>query len=195
PHQRYAPPKNVQLHQQLEQRIAAVPGVEDVAQGWIPYISESMGNADFVPEGETFDEHKDQAEYENAVGNRFFSTLQIPIIAGRGFGAQYAPTSLKVAVINQSLARKRFANVNPIGRRFEADRESKNGWIQIVGICADTKYANLRDDAPAQFFLPYVQQDKAGTMVYQVRTRMQAGALIPALRQVVQSVDRDLPMI
>lgn len=195
PHQRYPAPKDVQLHQQLEQRFAAVPGVEDVAPGWIPYIAESMGNSDFVPEGEAFDQHKDQFEFENAVGNRFFSTLGIPIVAGRAFGAQDTPTSLKVAVINQSLARKRFPNTNPIGKRFRADRDVKTEWIQIVGICADTKYSNLRDDPPAQFLLPYVQQPKTGTMVYQLRTRMPAAALIPALRQVVQSVDRDLPMI
>ena len=68
-------------------------------------------------------------------------------------------------------------------------------WIEIVGICADTKYSTLQDNPPAQFFLPYVQQSRVGTMVYQVRTRMTAAALIPALRKVVQSVDPDLPMI
>lgn len=50
-------------------------------------------------------------------------------------------------------------------------------------------------DPPPQFFLPYVQQPDAGTLVYQVRTRMQPSALFPALRNAIQSVDRDLPMI
>jgi predicted permease len=195
PSRRYPSPKDVQLHQRLEQRIAAVPGVEQVAPGWIPYISENMGNSDFLPEGEPFDEHKEQAEYSNAVGTRFFPTMGIPIVAGRGFDQQDTPTSLKVAVINQSLAHKRFPHVNPIGRRFQADRDAKSDFIEIVGICADTKYANLRDDPPPQFFLPYVQQSGVGSMVYQVRTRMPAAALVPVLRKVVQSVDPDLPMI
>ena len=195
PARRYPHPKDVQLHQQLEQRIAMVPGVEKIALGWIPYISESMGNADFVPEGETFDKTKRQAEFENAVGVHFFPTMRIPIVAGRDFGAEDTSTSPKVAIVNQALARKRFPNVNPIGKRFKADRESSNDWIQIVGICADTRYSNLHDDPPAQFFVPYTQQTKVGSMVYQVRTRMQPALLVPALRQVVQSVDRDLPMI
>ena len=88
PARRYPHPKDVQLHQQLEQRLATVPGVEKVAPGWIPYISESMGNTDFVPEGETFDKNKRQAEFENAVGVNFFPTMSIPIVAGRDFGSR-----------------------------------------------------------------------------------------------------------
>jgi ABC-type antimicrobial peptide transport system permease subunit len=68
-------------------------------------------------------------------------------------------------------------------------------WIQIVGICGDTRYAGLRDDPPAQFFLPFAQQPEVGGMTYQIRTRLEAAALVPALRRVVQSVDRDLPMV
>jgi predicted permease len=181
PARRYPAPKDVQLHQQLERRFAAVPGVEQVAPGWIPYIAESMGNADFLPEGETFDQHKRQAELENSVGVNFFPTLGIPIVAGRGFSPHDTPTSLKVAVINQALARKRFPDTNPIGKRFKADRDAKSDWIQIVGISADTRYSNLRDDPPAQYLMPYVQLPEV--------------ALVPGLRQVVQSVDRDLPMI
>ncbi len=108
PARRYPHPKGVQLHQQLEQRLATVPGVEKVAPGWIPYISESMGNTDFVPEGETFDKNKRQAEFENAVGVNFFPTMSIPIVAGRDFGTEDTPTSQKVAIVNQALARKRF---------------------------------------------------------------------------------------
>jgi predicted permease len=154
-----------------------------------------MGNTDFVPEGETFDKNKRQAEFENAVGVSFFPTMRIPIVAGRDFGAEDTPTSQKVAIVNQALARKRFPNVNPIGKRFKADQERSNDWIQIVGIGADTRYSNLHDDPPAQFFVPYAQQTGVGSMVYQVRTRMQPALLMPALRRVVQSVDPDLPMI
>ena len=195
PARRYPAPKDVRLHERLEQRFAAVPGVEQVAPGWIPYIAESMGNSDFLPEGEVFEDKKNQAEFENAVGNNFFPTMGIPIVAGRGFGGQDTSTSQKVAIVNQSLARKRFPNMNPVGGRFKADRDTKSDWIQIVGICADTRYANLRDDPPAQFFMPYVQQPEVGSMVYQVRTRMEPAALVPALRKVVQSIDSDLPMI
>jgi ABC-type antimicrobial peptide transport system permease subunit len=54
---------------------------------------------------------------------------------------------------------------------------------------------DLRDQPPPQFFMPYVQQKGVGGMTYQVRTGLSAAALLPSLRQVVQSVDRDLPLI
>ncbi len=149
----------------------------------------------FVPEGENFDVNKNQGALVNAVGDSFFPTLDIPIIAGRGFAAQDTATSAKVAVINQGLARKAFPNENPIGKRFSTHDDAGDGWIQIVGICKDTRYNNLRDDPPPQFFLPYAQQPDAGGMTYAVRTHMQPASLVPVLRQVVQSVDRDLPMI
>ncbi|MGA8088333.1 MAG: ABC transporter permease [Terracidiphilus sp.] len=194
PARRYPGPKDVRLHQQIEERIAALPGVEHVAPGSIPYIAQSMGNEDFLPEGESPDPKIRRAEYENSVGTDFFPTLGIRILAGRGFGPQDTSTSPKVGIINQSLARKRFPNSNPVGKRFKADRETSD-WIQIVGICADSRYSDLRNNPPAQFFLPYVQLPEVGTLVYQVRTNMQPSALFPALRGVVQSVDRDLPII
>jgi predicted permease len=194
PVRRYPGPKDVQLHQQIEARIAALPGVEHVAPGSVPYIAQSMANADFFPEGENFDRKMKHAEDENMVGIDFFRTLGIPIVAGRSFGPQDTSTSPKVGIINQALARKRFPNSNPIGKRFKADSETSE-WIQIVGICADSRYSDLRDNPPAQFFLPYVQQPQVGALVYQVRTNMQPAALFPELRSVVQSVDRDLPII
>ncbi|MGA8741400.1 MAG: ABC transporter permease [Terracidiphilus sp.] len=195
PAYRYQGPKSVQLHQQLEQRFAAVPGVERVAPGSLAYISQSMDDTDFFPEGEIINPKEKHAEYENSVGTDFFPTLGIPILAGRGFGLQDTSTSPKVGIINQSLARKRFPNSNPIGKRFKADRDTPSDWIQIVGICADTRYSDLRGNPPPQFFLPYAQQASVGTLTYQVRTRVEPSALFPALRQVVQSVDRDLPII
>ena len=194
PARRYPGPKDVRLHQQLEERIDALPGVEHVAPGSIPYIAQNIANAGFYAEGEAPDPKMRRAEDENTVGVDFFPTLGIPIVAGRGFGPQDTSTSQKVGIINQSLALKRFANINPIGKRFKADSETSD-WIQIVGICADTRYSDLRGDPPAQFFLPYIQQPEAGTLTYQVRTNMQPSALFPALRGVVQSVDRDLPII
>jgi ABC-type antimicrobial peptide transport system permease subunit len=67
--------------------------------------------------------------------------------------------------------------------------------IQIVGVCADTRYANLRDDPPPQFFLPYVQQTEVGGMTYELHTQMKPEAILPALRSVVQKVDPDLPLV
>ena len=194
PAMRYGPGKDVQLHQKLEQEFAALPGVEGVTPASTAYIADNMSNDDFIVEGEPESGDHGGAEDVNFVGNTFFETMGIPLIAGRRFGAQDTSSSLRVAILNQSLAKKRFPNINPIGKRFRSSGPA-NAWVQIVGICADTRYANLRDVPPPQFFMPYVQQPAVGGMSYALRTRLGPAELVPALRQIVQKADRDLPLI
>jgi predicted permease len=120
--------------------------------------------------------------------------MGIPIVSGRSFDAQDMASSQRVGIINAALAKKRFPNMNPLGKRFRADGTA-DAWIQIVGICADTRYATLRDPAPPQFFLPYVQRKGVGGLTYAIRTQLAPSALVPALRAVVQKADRDLPIV
>jgi hypothetical protein len=79
-------------------------------------------------------------------------------LAGRGFRAQDTATSMRVGVINQALAKQDFPGQNPIGKTFTTtDMENRKLIYTIVGVCADTRYANLRDDPPPTFFLSYKQ--------------------------------------
>lgn len=194
PVKRYADGKDVLLHEQLEQKMAALPGVESVAPSWMPLAADSQSNSEFVTE----DKSKDGAnppEFLNVVGNDYFHTMRISMIAGRALGPQDKANSPKVAVINQALARKRFPNGNPIGKRFRTEDGEKASWIQVVGICIDTRYAEVKDEPPPVFYVPYVQQREVGGMTYQIRTHASAAALVPELRRIVQGLDPDLPMI
>jgi ABC-type antimicrobial peptide transport system permease subunit len=67
--------------------------------------------------------------------------------------------------------------------------------VQIVGVCGDTRYENLRDAPPPQFFIPYVQQVSVGGLVYELQTEVQPESLLPALRNVIRQIDPDLPLI
>jgi predicted permease len=194
PEKRYENGLDVQLHQRLEREFAALPGVEAVSPATTAYMGDNFSNSGFIPEGETVKGDHSGSEAFNMVGNTFFETLGIPMIAGRGFGARDTESSQKVAVINQALAKQRFPNMNPVGKRFRTFGKSKD-WYQIVGVCADTRYASLRDEPPPQFFLSYVQQKGVGGMTYAIRTRLPVAELLPALRKVVPGADRDLPII
>jgi len=194
PARRYAAGKAVELHARLEDGFKAVPGVQAVTAAAEPYIADTFSNDLFLPEGEAADPKKNQAAMFNVVGNSFFSAMGIPMIAGRAFSAEDTATSAKVAVINQSLARERFKNANPIGKMFKTG-DATDGLVRIVGICADTRYMNMRDEPPAQFFMLFRQQARVGGMTYAIRTRLSPAELVPALRAVVQKEDRDLPLV
>ena len=194
PARRYAGGKEVELFKRLEGGFAGIPGVESVTAASTPYIADWMSNDRFLPEGEKEDDHKDQAEFFNLVGNGFFKTLGIPIVAGRPFGAEDTASSEKVIVINQALAHKRFPNENPIGKMVKTGILG-DGMALIVGICRDTRYAGLREPAPAQFFAPYRQQSEVDGITFEIRSRLAPEALAASFRDVVQRQDRDLPII
>lgn len=198
PAARYPAGKDIALHQQLERSFASLPGVEQVTASDMALISNNRSNNDFLPEVEANDPAKGEAEDYQDVGSDYFSTMGIPIVAGRGFSRSDTATSPKVAVINRALAERRFPKQNPIGKLFrtfeQPDGQARQTWIRIVGICGDARYSSLREEPPPQFYLPYVQQQEVGGMTYQIRTTLSPAALAPILLRTVQSVDRDLPV-
>ena len=131
----------------------------------------------------------------NHVGANFFQTMGIPILQGRGFDVHDTAASPKVAVVNRALARQFFPNENPIGQTFEADADEANAPVEIVGIAADTRYADLRSETPPTFYLPYAQALGLGRMVVEIHTQAEPGSILSQARTIVASMDRDLPLI
>jgi predicted permease len=200
PESRYPPPTDLALHRHIEERLRSIPGVDAVTLSKVAFISDSMESSNFVPQGETIDPNKEQSASNNAVGAGFFKTMGIPIIAGREFDARDTATSQKVAVLSETLARKAFPGVNPVGRHIIAhwhEREGNTGdLIEVVGVCADTRYSTLKQDPVGMFFEPYPQVgnlDYGAT--YEIRTSLKAESLAPALRRAVQFIDPDLPLM
>jgi predicted permease len=165
----------------------------------VAYISDSMENANFLPEGETPNPDKNQSAWNNAVGPGFFQTMSIPILAGRDFNENDTATAPKVGILSESLARKAFPGQNPIGKRFLAHfhpREDTPGdLIEVVGICGDTRYWSLKQDPVAMFYQPYQQTPNLDFgATYEVRTSLSSASIAPSLRKAVHSIDPDLPL-
>ena len=197
PRSSYPPGKDVDLHRRLEESLAAIPGMKSVSAVSVPYVADDNDRSDFIIEGESVKDDTTQAESYNVVGTRFFETMGIPILAGRGFDARDTASSPKVAVINQALARQRFGKQNPIGKRFARDFDDKTQvpteWIEIVGVCGDTRYSDLRTPPPPQYMIPFIQQREVGAMTYAIRTATDPMAVVPSLRQAVRQLDPNLP--
>jgi predicted permease len=199
PGSRYPAPKDLDLHHRIEERLRALPGVDALTLSEVGYISGSMENTSFLPEGEQIDPGKDQSAWNNAVGASFFHTMGIPILAGRDFNANDVTTSPKVGIISESLARRAFPGQNPIGKHFLAHfhpQEGKPGdLIEVVGICGDTRYWSLKDDPSGVFYQPYLQTPNlAFGATYEVGTSLSPEAIVPSLRKAVQAIDPDLPL-
>jgi predicted permease len=205
PRTRYPVAKVAELYRRLEEAFAAVAGVQSETMINRPLIAHFQWNSMFQVEGAPQKKIVDpsaktgygsETAMVSYTGPHFFSVLQIPILAGRGFSALDTGTSVPVAVVNQALVRKFFANTNPIGKRF---RRSFGGpdaarWIEIVGVCANTRYFDMREPAPPIHFDLELQNPTAGGVTFIVRSPLDPDALIPSLRRAAQRIDPDLPL-
>jgi predicted permease len=200
PNKQYPAPKDIALHARVEQALRDVPGVEGVTLTDIPLLANSVSESDFSVEGapKTNEPHGEgSGAMQSTVGQDYLSVMGIPIVAGRNFRAQDVEAPQRFSIVNQALARKYFPKQNPIGRRFTMDdSNTKNrSWLEIVGVAADTRYANLQQETPPLHFDLYRQSKDIGGATYVVRTRLKPDAIVPSLRAVVQNIDRDLPLL
>jgi predicted permease len=129
----------------------------------------------------------------NQVGEHFFDTLQIPIVLGRGLSLRDNQTAPKVAVINQTLARKYFGDDSPIGHRFGLGGPETSGQIEIIGVARDAKYTDIRSEMEPTIYLPYLQSIPSSA-TFIVRASSLAASLTTAIREAVYEVDNNLPM-
>ncbi len=199
PSQRYPSPKDIQLHTRLEEALRSVPGVEAMSAANVPLLAGEGMNGEFSVEGGTQPKFapEDDARFPNIdyVGTDFLAVMKIPLLAGRAFRPQDTETSPKVAIINETLARRFFPHQNPVGKRFSAEVGKDRNWIEIIGVCGNTHYDSLRKPVPPLHFDLYRQQKAADTLTYVVRTRSKPEAIVPSLRAVVQRIDHDLPLM
>jgi predicted permease len=130
----------------------------------------------------------------NPVGPDFFAAMKIPLLRGRDFTTRDTENSPRVAAVNEAFVQRYFAGRDPLGRhvRFTSDPAAKA--MEIVGVVADTRYAELREKSPAILYHPYSQAESIPYMYFELRTAMDPDALVPSVRAAVASVDRNVPL-
>jgi predicted permease len=196
PPTRYPAPQNIALHQRIEDRLAEVPGVQSVTLVENPLIAHNISNTSFQPTDQPKPTGDNQYRYVNTVGRNFFETYRIPILYGRSFGQTDTATSPPVAVINQSLAHSVYPNIDPVGKTFLTERNQGDPETiyQIIGVSADAKYDSLQGDPSPTFYTLYRQAKGEQFITYTIKTQLSPAAILPALRNAVESIDKDLPL-
>jgi predicted permease len=193
PASRYPSPKDVALHERIEERLARVPGVQSVTLTAETILANSMSNNGFFPADQPKPADDKTYAYVNDVGQHFFHIYNILILYGRGFSSTDTTHSPLVAVINQALAKQDYPGIDPVGKTFHAG-DADGAIYQIVGVSADAKYANLRDDPPPTYYVLYNQQKEESGMTYVIQSGLSPAAILPSLRAAVAEVDKDIPL-
>lgn len=156
----YLPHDTPALHQLLIERLSAIPGVRSVALSATPPISPGSWSSNIIPSGYTPAPKEDMFSILNRVSGQYFETAGIPIIAGRPITPADTASSLKVAVVSESIAKKYYPHGDAIGRDLTIGIDSVKGPWQIVGIARDTKPGDPRNTDPVSMtYIPLAQID------------------------------------
>jgi len=200
PASRYQAPERLRFANQLEERLAALPGVQSAsfAGGLPPLRPINANDTDIEDYQGTPDGPAENVDYWNPVNEGYFKTMGIRTLEGRTFEpSDRNETAQKVIVINQSMAR-RFWQGSPIGRRVNPGFNTPPVWCTVIGIVEDTK--NLGVDKPAgtelYFLLPQTAALGVSTrMSFVVRTESTSAASIASsIRSTVRDLDPSVPI-
>src|SRR5437016_944686 len=185
----------VNLYQQLEQRIAAEPGVRADSVS-LSTFNQGTWRTPVSVLGATPNAGDNPHVIHDAVGAGYFATMGITLLIGRTFGTQDAATSPKVAVINETMARIYFPGGSPIGRRFGIESDSAHAAdFEVIGVVKDAKYESLDErPQPGAYYL-YSQVLKHFYYDLEVRYSGDPHAIIPEVRSAAASVDPSLPLV
>ena len=181
----------------LLERLRAVPGVEAVALGTDLPLDGNASAGTFTAEGmpPTTAETTPRA-YTHRISPEFFSTLRIPIIAGRTFTeAELTPASLAV-VVSERVVKRFWPGQDPIGKRIRFGQltSSAGSWLSIVGVVGEVKYRGLPDNPTSDpdIYLPFVERNSQYAIA--VRTAVPPSSLVAPLRTVIRSADPSIPI-
>ena len=186
------------VYQKLFERLEAVPGVRAVTFSRVPLLSQMSTNGTFdLPGAKPGPDGKVPQTAEvffHNVRENFFDAMGIPLLMGRTFTAHDDLKAPKVAVVNQTFARKYLTQGNPVGQRFSLDI-ARPDPIEIIGVVKDAKYTSQRDEVPATMYRSWLQTPGAtNSMFFEVRTSGDPKAYVGAIRQAVRDVEPNLPL-
>jgi predicted permease len=181
----------------LQRELEALPGVAAVAfSAILPLHPETFSNNYHLEGAQSglADTHG-VAEW-NVVNPDFFKTMGIPLLKGRGFAAVDRAGAPRVALVNQTFARRHYPGGDPIGRRLKGgDWDPAEEWTTIVGVVGDVPYEKgLWGGAGETVYTAFAQNRWMQSPFVLIRSSADPASLVPAVERVVASLDSRIPL-
>ncbi|MBI2686297.1 MAG: ABC transporter permease [Acidobacteria bacterium] len=184
-------PEIVTFYSDLRDRFEAIPGVRNA----------SLSHASLLKAGR---QHPVSVAGVPAPGTRFLytgpgflTTMQIPLLRGREIDRRDQPGSPAVAVVNELFAKSNFGTRDPLGQHLKIGGTGARE-VEIIGVCANTRYGGLKRDMPPVVFLAYnqvLQFSRVGQqMTYALRITGDPASYVKAIREIVTHADARIPV-
>ena len=184
----YKPDRAKIFYEQMLARIRALPGVQSATlEGIRPFSYADYSSAPLEIEGYQPPRHEQVAAHYNQVGEEYFATIGIPIVAGREFTRNDDESAPPVVIVNETMAAKYWPGKDPVGQRLKV----KGKWMEIVGVAKNAKY-RTKLEQPTPFFYVPVRQNFLVQNGFIIRTDQSAAAIMNALAREIQALDPNL---
>jgi predicted permease len=179
-------------YNELVDRLRSLPGVLAASSSQVTPIGPGTWNDVFHVEGFTPRSMEDAVSWTNAVSDRYFATMGIPLLAGRDFTADDRPGTPRVAIVSRAMAERFFHDEMPVGKTFRLE-QGPTGLgppVQIVGLVGDTKYASLREKTAPVVYFPSRQDTTLGPFTnLEIRTDGPPTALIGPIKRAFAEIN------
>jgi predicted permease len=183
------------FQEQLLERLRARPGIDSAAlAAFAPLRMVEGGSRDVTADGYQPVPGEDMRLAYNVVSPQYFRTMRIALVAGREFERSDAAGGLRVAIVNETMARRFWQTPQQaVGRRVQVGR-SEDDWRTVVGVARDIKYHTLTEPPAPYIYLPLAQEARPDVMIH-ARGSTGSDELIAQVRRDVSALDRDLPVV
>jgi predicted permease len=178
------------LHSDVLKSVEALPGIVSAALTTSPPLAGLMYGTVISREGTDAEASMINTNFAG-ISPRYFETMKIPVLAGRDFTTRDTRESVKVAIINDTLASRMWPGAHPIGRRLQMIGEKD--WLEVVGVVKGGKYDEYGENPRSFLFLP-ATQFSMGRISLVARTAVEAGPMVETVRRNVHTIDPDMPL-
>ena len=195
PEKSYSEQQQIDFYTQLLARMRALPGVVSAAAVTPLPLSGNDSIITFEIEGRPVPKAEQPSADIKVVTPEYFHTLNIPIKSGRDFTEHDNAKAPGVVIVNEAFAARYFPNESPIGKHITpaASNHGKPQPREIVGIVGNVKSQRLDVEDKTEYYIPDTQLN-FGSMTVCLRTSVEPHSITPSVRNVVASMDRDLPI-
>ena len=185
------PAQRAEIFRQTLEHLRALPGVRSASRSDGTPLGGAVGASYLQIDGEAAPAAEHELAFLNEVTSDYFETLGTRLLAGRDFTKHDTVNAPKVALVNESFARKYFHGQNPIGRRYRAEDGNKLADpVEIIGLVRDVKYLDLREGFRPTVYVAADQNASPGKEVtFELRVAGNPAAMVQAASHAVNTVD------
>src|ERR1700741_1065397 len=201
---RYTRTQGRQFYGQVTERVEAIPGVESASLARIAAVSGNTSVRSLLIEGRAGSDNQFRSDgagsasgdnssvSANVIGPKYFQTMGIALLQGRDFNAQDTEDHPRVVIVNEAFVRRHFPNEDALGKRLSFNGP-EGPWREIVGVVRTSKYMSLGEPATPVAYVSLQQNHETG-MTLHVRTSVDPSTVAGAIRNEVQSLEKNLPL-